>query len=127
MSSAAPTAERRVSWSAAGEGERLWFLGTLAIVRAPAEAAGGCLCVLEFLFPRHAAPPLHTDPQDESYVVLDGRLTVAADCVGSALPASVSHACKVASRVRPNSRRTKSGPAFSSGRQHVSLRARPSW
>ena len=34
--------------------------------------------MIEFLFPRHASPPLHTHPQDESYVVLDGRLTVQA-------------------------------------------------
>jgi hypothetical protein len=34
--------------------------------------------VIEFLFPRGASPPLHTHPQDESYVVLDGRLTVQA-------------------------------------------------
>jgi hypothetical protein len=34
--------------------------------------------LIEFLFPRHASPPLHTHPQDESYIVLEGRLTVQA-------------------------------------------------
>jgi quercetin dioxygenase-like cupin family protein len=78
MSSALPAAELVVTWSAAGQGERLWFLGTLAIIRVPGEAVDGRFALIEFLFPRHASPPLHTHPQDESYVVLGGRLTVQA-------------------------------------------------
>ncbi|MEA2450921.1 MAG: hypothetical protein QOG63_2853 [Thermoleophilaceae bacterium] len=66
------------SWSAASDGERLWFLGTLAIVRIAGEAVDGRFSLIEFLFPRHASPPLHTHPQDESYIVLDGQLTVQA-------------------------------------------------
>jgi quercetin dioxygenase-like cupin family protein len=64
------------SWSSAGDGERLWFLGTLATIRVPGEATDGRFALIEFLFPRHASPPLHTHPQDESYVVLEGRLTI---------------------------------------------------
>src|SRR3954467_12104845 len=60
------------------EGERLWFLGTLATIRVPGEAVVGRFALLEFLLPRHASPPLHTHPQDESYFVLDGDLTVQA-------------------------------------------------
>jgi hypothetical protein len=63
------------TWSALGEGEQLWFLGTLATIRVPGEAVGGRFAVIEFRFPHHASPPLHTHPQDESYVVLEGRLT----------------------------------------------------
>ena len=66
------------SWSSLGEGESLWFLGTLATIRVPGEASGGRFALIEFLFPRHASPPLHTHPQDESYIVLEGRLTVQA-------------------------------------------------
>jgi len=66
------------SWSGAGEGEQRWFLGTLATIKVPGEATGGRFALIEFLFPRHASPPLHTHPQDESYVVLEGRLTVRA-------------------------------------------------
>jgi quercetin dioxygenase-like cupin family protein len=66
------------SWSGPGEGERLWFLGTLATIKVPGEATDGRFALIEFLFPRHASPPLHTHPQDESYVVLDGRLTIQA-------------------------------------------------
>jgi quercetin dioxygenase-like cupin family protein len=65
-------------WSAAGEGEALWFLGTLAIVRLPGEAVGDRFALIEFLFPHGASPPRHTHVQDESYIVLDGSLTVVA-------------------------------------------------
>ena len=64
------------TWSRSGEGERLWFLGTLATIRVAGEAVDGRFALIEFLFPQHASPPLHTHPQDESYVVLDGQLTV---------------------------------------------------
>jgi quercetin dioxygenase-like cupin family protein len=66
------------TWSGPDEGERLWFVGTLATIRVPGEAVDGRFALIEFLFPRHASPPLHTHPQDESYFVLDGRLTIQA-------------------------------------------------
>jgi quercetin dioxygenase-like cupin family protein len=71
-SGAAPVA------SGPAEGERLWFLGTLAIIRVPGEAVNGRFALIEFLFPQHASPPLHTHPQDESYIVVEGRVTVQA-------------------------------------------------
>jgi quercetin dioxygenase-like cupin family protein len=64
------------TWSARGEGERLWFIGTLATIRVPGEAVGDRYALIEFLFPKHASPPRHTHPQDESYVVVEGHLTV---------------------------------------------------
>ena len=66
------------TWSGPGKGEQLWFLGTLAIIRAAGEASDGRFALIEFLFPRNASPPLHTHPQDESYIVQEGRLTVQA-------------------------------------------------
>ena len=60
------------------DGERLWFLGTLATVTVPGEAVGDRFALIEFLFPRGASPPLHTHPQDESYIVLEGKLTIQA-------------------------------------------------
>ena len=66
------------TWNAHGEGEQLWFLGTLATIAVPGEVTGGRFAVIEFLFPHQASPPLHTHPQDETYVVLEGRLTVVA-------------------------------------------------
>jgi quercetin dioxygenase-like cupin family protein len=103
MSSALPAAELAATWSAEGQDEWLWFLGTLAIIRVPGEAVDGRFALIEFLFPRHASPPVHTHPQDESYIVLDGQLTVHAgpdrfelyaDDVG-VVPAGVAHTFRV--------------------------------
>jgi quercetin dioxygenase-like cupin family protein len=66
------------SWSAAGEGEAFWFLGTLAVIRMPGAVVGGRYSLVESLFPRGASPPLHTHPQDESYIVLEGSMTIVA-------------------------------------------------
>jgi quercetin dioxygenase-like cupin family protein len=66
------------TWSKTGEGERWWFLGTLAVVRVPGEAIDDRFALIEFLFPHGASPPRHTHRQDESYYVLEGALTVAA-------------------------------------------------
>jgi quercetin dioxygenase-like cupin family protein len=66
------------TWSGPGQGEQLWFVGTLATIRVPGEAVDDRYALIEFLFPRGASPPLHTHPQDESYIVLEGRLTVQA-------------------------------------------------
>jgi quercetin dioxygenase-like cupin family protein len=74
-----PTARGRGAVrSALGEGEARWFLGTLATIRVPGEAVDDRFALIEFLFPHGASPPLHTHPQDESYVVLDGLLTIRA-------------------------------------------------
>src|SRR5207302_3036484 len=66
------------SWSGPGEGELRWFLGTFATIKLAGEASDGRFALIEFLLPRHASPPLHTHPQDESYFVLEGRLTIQA-------------------------------------------------
>jgi quercetin dioxygenase-like cupin family protein len=66
------------TWSGPAEGEQLWFLGTLATIKISGEATDGRFALIEFLFPQHASPPLHSHPQDESYVVLEGRLTIRA-------------------------------------------------
>jgi quercetin dioxygenase-like cupin family protein len=103
MSSALPAADLAVTRSAAAQDERLWFLGTLAIIRVPGEAVDGRFALIEFLFPRDASPPLHTHPQDESYIVLDGQLTVHAGANRFALdpgavgvvPAGVAHTFRV--------------------------------
>ncbi|HET6173587.1 MAG TPA: cupin domain-containing protein [Gaiellales bacterium] len=68
----------RVTWAAAGEGERRWFVGTLATITVPGETNDGRFALIEFLFPKGASPPLHTHPQDESYFVLEGGLTIRA-------------------------------------------------
>jgi quercetin dioxygenase-like cupin family protein len=85
------------------EGEPLWFVGTLAIIKVPGKAVDGRFDLTEFLFPRHASPPKHTHPQDESFIVLDGELTVLAGDdrfeVGAGatavFPAGVAHTFRV--------------------------------
>jgi quercetin dioxygenase-like cupin family protein len=86
-----------------GEGERLWFLGTLATIRVPADAVDGRYALIEFLLPHLASPPRHTHPQDESYVVLEGRLTIQAGeqrfqlepGAAAAVPMQVPHTFRV--------------------------------
>jgi quercetin dioxygenase-like cupin family protein len=56
--------------------EPLWFLGTLARVLLDGDEAGGRFAVIEFLFPKGASPPLHSHPQDETFYILDGDVTV---------------------------------------------------
>src|SRR6266699_4702151 len=105
MRSATPANPTAV-WSAAGEGDQLWFLGTLAIVRVPGEAVEGRFSITEFLFRRHTSPALHTHPQEESYIVLDGSITVKAGTdrfeLGpggtAAIPAGVPHTFRVDSK-----------------------------
>jgi mannose-6-phosphate isomerase-like protein (cupin superfamily) len=60
---------------AAGGGEALWFLGTLARIKLEGRQTAGRLGVFEGLLPRGAAPPLHSHPQDETFYVLDGEIT----------------------------------------------------
>jgi quercetin dioxygenase-like cupin family protein len=58
------------------EADPLWFLGTLARVLLDGEQTGGRLAVLEIVLPKGASPPLHSHPQDETFYVLDGQVTV---------------------------------------------------
>jgi quercetin dioxygenase-like cupin family protein len=57
-------------------GEARWFLGTLAIVKIDGAQTGGRFAIFESHLPHEAAPPLHSHPQDETFYVLDGTLTV---------------------------------------------------
>lgn len=58
------------------EAEPLWFLGTLARVLLDGEQTAGRFAVIELLLPKGASPPLHSHPQDETFYVLDGEVTV---------------------------------------------------
>lgn len=58
------------------QAEPLWFLGTLARVLLDGEDTGGRFAVMEILFPQGASPPLHSHPQDETFYILDGDVTV---------------------------------------------------
>lgn len=57
-------------------GEARWFLGTLATIKIAGEQTGGRYAIFENLLPHEAAPPLHSHPQDETFYVIEGALTV---------------------------------------------------
>ncbi len=57
----------------ADEGEALWFLGSLATVKAGGAETHGRLAVIEFVNPAGFAPPLHRHlEEDEAFYVLSG-------------------------------------------------------
>jgi mannose-6-phosphate isomerase-like protein (cupin superfamily) len=56
-----------------GEGEALWFLGSLVTIKATGAETGGRLTVVEFVNPPGFAPPLHRHlEEDEVFYVLSG-------------------------------------------------------
>jgi quercetin dioxygenase-like cupin family protein len=55
--------------------EPLWFLGTLARMKLTGAQTGGRFALWEGVLPRGAAPPLHSHPQDETFVLLEGEMT----------------------------------------------------
>jgi quercetin dioxygenase-like cupin family protein len=59
----------------AGE-DPLWFLGTLARIKLDGQQTGGRFALWEAVVPRGAAPPLHSHPQDETFYLLEGEVTV---------------------------------------------------
>lgn len=59
-----------------GEGEALWFLGTLATIKASSETTDGRVAVIEHLAPQGAGSPLHVHHrEDEWFYVVEGALT----------------------------------------------------
>lgn len=69
-----------------GEGEALWFLGSLVTVKATGAETQGRLTVVEFVNPPGFAPPLHRHLQeDELFYVLSG--TARFHCDGQVLEA----------------------------------------
>jgi mannose-6-phosphate isomerase-like protein (cupin superfamily) len=60
----------------AADSDQVWFLGTVARIKLDGGDSGGRLGLVEVVLPRGASPPLHSHPQDETFYVLDGGLTV---------------------------------------------------
>jgi quercetin dioxygenase-like cupin family protein len=61
---------------APAETDALWTLGTLVIIKLTGAETGGRLSVWEHVFPKGASPPLHSHPQDETFYVVEGCLTI---------------------------------------------------
>jgi quercetin dioxygenase-like cupin family protein len=58
------------------EGEALWFLGSLVMVRSSAGTTGGQVAVLEHQSPPGSGSPLHVHSrEDEWFYVIEGSLT----------------------------------------------------
>jgi quercetin dioxygenase-like cupin family protein len=73
--------------------EPLWFLGTLVRPKLMGEQTGGRFALWEADLPRGAAPPLHSHPQDETFYLLDGHVTIwIGDAETSGRPGTVAHA-----------------------------------
>ena len=58
----------------AGEGETLWFAGAHQTVKHPGAWSDGAFSLVEVMVPRGRATPLHRDPSDETFYVLDGEM-----------------------------------------------------
>jgi mannose-6-phosphate isomerase-like protein (cupin superfamily) len=59
-----------------GEGEALWWLGALAVVKLGAADTGGRLSIVEITEPPGADAPLHVHHrEDETFLILDGDAT----------------------------------------------------
>jgi quercetin dioxygenase-like cupin family protein len=54
----------------------MWFLGTLARIKLDGAQTRGRFALWEGELPHGAAPPLHSHPQDETFYVLEGEVTV---------------------------------------------------
>jgi len=57
-------------------GETLWFLGTVVRMKLDGAQTGGRFALWEGVLPQGASPPLHSHPQDETFYVLEGEVTV---------------------------------------------------
>jgi quercetin dioxygenase-like cupin family protein len=58
----------------AGEGETLWFAGAHQTIKHPGDWSEGKFSLVEVSMPRGRATPLHRDPSDETFYVLEGEL-----------------------------------------------------
>jgi quercetin dioxygenase-like cupin family protein len=58
------------------EGQAVWFLGTLVIVKATNEQTGGAFGLIDNVMPAGFASPYHMHRnEDESFYVLEGEMT----------------------------------------------------
>jgi quercetin dioxygenase-like cupin family protein len=59
----------------AGEGEAIWFIGTLATIKASGALTDNVFSMVEFLHPPGFSTPLHVHhAEDEAFYVLEGKI-----------------------------------------------------
>lgn len=57
-------------------GEALWWMGSLAVIKAAAADTGGQMTIIEVTEPPRAEAPLHVHSrEDEAFWILDGQVT----------------------------------------------------
>jgi len=62
------------------EGEALWFMGTLATIKASTQETGGRVAVIQHTAPHNSGSPLHVHHREnEWFYVLEGELTIWVD------------------------------------------------
>jgi hypothetical protein len=82
------------------DGEAVWFLGSLATVKASAETTGGRVAVIEQLAPRGAGSPLHVHHREDEWFYVMMR---ACRCSSRPPPSTASRSSgRPASPPRPN-------------------------
>jgi quercetin dioxygenase-like cupin family protein len=60
---------------AANEGQAMWFIGTLATIKAAGAQTGNILSLVEFLHPPGFSTPLHVHhAEDEAFYILEGAI-----------------------------------------------------
>jgi quercetin dioxygenase-like cupin family protein len=67
-------ADPRYRKVAAGEGETLWFAGAHQTIKHPGAWSAGKFSLVEVVVPRGRATPLHRDPSDETFYILEGEV-----------------------------------------------------
>lgn len=76
----------RAYWLDRDEGESIWFLGTLMVVKAGGGETEGRFALIDQQMPAHYGTPLHVHhTDDEAFYVLEGQLHV--QCGGQQLTA----------------------------------------
>lgn len=69
-----PQLDQAVHAVAPLEGDAIWFNGALQNVKLPGSFGDDALCVVEVTSTAGRATPLHTDPSNETFYVLEGEL-----------------------------------------------------
>src|SRR6478752_9147161 len=80
------------------EGDAIWFNGALQNVKLPGSFGDDALCVVEVTSTAGRATPLHTDPSNETFYVLEGELLFHVD--GREYPAPAGQTITVRRGVR---------------------------
>src|SRR6476659_8344040 len=80
------------------EGDAIWFNGALQNVKLPGAFGDDALCVVEGTSTAGRATPLHTDPSNETFYVLEGELRFHVD--GREYPAPAGQTITVRRGVR---------------------------